>query len=69
MIETIVSVSRWPALVAEISNTDIYRLTDLTMDKVGTLLEKHKGKIQFRIIRRKKPATTRAEGFENIPET
>lgn len=69
IVEMIVSVSRGPTLVAEVSNPDMYRAIDLVVDKIEAQLRKHKGKIQSRIVRRKKPATTEMEGFEGIPET
>lgn len=65
----IVSVSKGPTLVAEVSNPDMYRAIDLVVDKIEAQLKKHKGKIQSRIVRRKKPAITETEGFEGIPET
>ncbi|GAN32740.1 MAG: ribosome-associated translation inhibitor RaiA [Candidatus Brocadia sp. AMX2] len=69
IVEMIVSVSKGPTLVAEVSNPDMYRAIDLVVDKIEAQLKKHKGKIQSRIVRRKKPAITETEGFEGIPET
>lgn len=40
----IVSVSRGPTLVAEVSNPDMYRAIDLVVDKIEAQLKKHKGK-------------------------
>ncbi|MCC7210710.1 MAG: ribosome-associated translation inhibitor RaiA [Candidatus Brocadia sp.] len=68
IVEMIVSVSRGPTLIAEVSNPDMYRSIDLVVDKIEAQLKKHKGKIQSRIVRRKKPATRETEGFEGIPE-
>lgn len=69
IVEMIVSVSRGPTMVAEASNPDMYRAIDLVVDKIEAQLKKHKGKIQSRIVRRKKPSTTETEGFEGIPES
>ncbi|KAB2836571.1 MAG: ribosome-associated translation inhibitor RaiA [Candidatus Brocadia sp.] len=68
IVEMIVSVSRGPTLVAEVSNPDMYRAIDLVVDKIEAQLKKHKGKIQSRIVRRKKPAAREMEGFEGEPE-
>lgn len=69
IVELIVSVSRGPTLVAEVANPDMYRAIDLAVGKIEAQLKKHKGKIQSRIVRRKKPATTEMEGLEGMPET
>jgi len=69
IVEMIVSVSRGPTLVAEVANPDMYRAIDLAVDKVEAQLKKHKGKIQSRIVRRKKPAITEMGGTETGPET
>ncbi|GAB61757.1 sigma-54 modulation protein [Candidatus Jettenia caeni] len=63
--EMIVSVSRGPAMVAVASNPDMYRSIDLVVDKIEAQLKKHKGKIQTKIVRRKKPSTTETEGLES----
>ena len=55
-------------MVAQVSNPDMYRAIDLAVDKIEAQLKKHKGKIQSRIVRRKKPATTEMEGLESGPE-
>ena len=69
IVELIVSVSRGPTLVAEVANPDMYRAIDLAVGKIEAQLKKHKGKIQSRIVRRKKPATTETEGLDGMPET
>lgn len=63
-VEMIVSVPRGPAMVAVASNSDMYRSIDLVVDKIEAQLKKHKGKIQTKIVRRKKPSTTETEGLE-----
>lgn len=68
IVEMIVSISRGPTLVAEAANPDMYRAIDLVVDKIESQLKKHKGKIQSRIVRRKKPATTEMEGPESEQE-
>jgi putative sigma-54 modulation protein len=40
----------------------------MAVDKIETQLKKHKGKIQSKIVRRKKPAITEMEGLESEPE-
>lgn len=69
IVEMIVSVSRGPTLVAEASNPDMYKAIDLVVAKIEARLKKHKGKIQSKIVRRKKPAATEMEGPESGPET
>jgi putative sigma-54 modulation protein len=68
IVEMIVSVSRGPTMVAQVSNPDMYRAIDMAVDKIETQLKKHKGKIQSKIVRRKKPAITEMEGLESEPE-
>ena len=68
IVEMIVSVSRGPTLVAEVSNSDMYKAIDLVVDKIETQLKKHKGKIQSKIVRRKKPATNEMGGLEGGSE-
>ncbi|MEB2308713.1 MAG: ribosome-associated translation inhibitor RaiA [Candidatus Brocadiaceae bacterium] len=68
IVEMVVSVSKGPTLVAEVSNPDMYRAIDLVVDKIEAQLKKHKGKIQSRTIRRKKSVAEETEGFEGIPE-
>jgi len=68
IVEMIVSVSRGPTLVAEAANPDMYRAIDLAVDKIESQLKKHKGKIQSRIVRRKRPETTEMEGPESGQE-
>lgn len=55
-------------MVAEVSNPDMYRAIDRVVDKIEAQLKKHKGKIQSRIVRRKKPETKQMEDFEGEPE-
>lgn len=68
IVEMIVSISRGPTLVAQASNPDMYRAIDRVVDKIEAQLKKHKGKIQSKNIRRKKPATTEMGDFEGVPE-
>jgi len=68
IVEMIVSISRGPTLVAEAANPDMYRAIDLAVDKIESQLKKHKGKIQSRIVRRKRPETTEMEGPESGQE-
>lgn len=63
--EMIVSVSRGPTMVAVASNPDMYRAIDLMVDKIEAQLKKHKGKIQAKIVRRKKPSTTETKRPES----
>ena len=69
IVGMIVSVSRGPTLVAEAANSDMYRAIDLAVDKIEAQLKKHKGKIQSRIVRRKRPTTTEMEGPESGQES
>ena len=68
IVEMIVSISRGPTMVAEAANPDMYRAIDLAVDKIESQLKKHKGKIQSRIVRRKRPTTTEMEGPESEQE-
>ncbi len=68
IVEMIVSISRGPTLVAEVSNPDMYRAIDLVVNKIEAQLKKHKGKIQSKIVRRKKTATSEMGGLEGGPE-
>ncbi|MFO0792703.1 MAG: ribosome-associated translation inhibitor RaiA [Candidatus Brocadiaceae bacterium] len=68
LVEMIVSISRGAPLVAKASDSDMYRAIDLVVDKVESQLKKHKGKIQSRIVRRKRPTTIGMEDFQDIPE-
>lgn len=68
IVEMIVSISRAPAVVAVASNSDMYRAIDLVVDKVEAQLKKHKGKIQSKIVRRKKPSTAEIEGLGDVSE-
>ena len=46
IVEMIVSVSRGPTLVAEASNSDMYRAIDLAVDKLERQLKRYKDKLR-----------------------